>query len=96
MCGSDADPDRANHFTGEQPMSYSDNLRGVMQTKLDALNAMDHFRTVAQAGRAGASPVVPSAPPADSPVKRIGGVVAAGAAVVAALAWLSTSGRRDE
>ena len=29
-------------------MSYYDNLRGVLQTKLDAVNSMDDFRALAR------------------------------------------------
>jgi hypothetical protein len=36
--------------------SYYDNLRGVLQTKLDALNRMDKFRDLARATRSATPP----------------------------------------
>jgi hypothetical protein len=63
-------------------MSYYDNLRGVLQTKLDALNRMDEFHDIARAIKKGS----PSSANASGLGKAAGwGLAVAGVAVALAV-----------
>jgi len=66
-------------------MSYIDNLRGVLQTKVDALNAMDLYRSIARTPpRAEAeTPRASSAPPGGAGLRGL--VITAAVALAGAL-----------